>query len=46
MCCFSIMSDIDGIIYVEKSEDELLDKFVKVEIIGNKDYDMIGKLIK
>lgn len=38
--------DIDGIIYVEKSEDELLDKFVKVEIIGNKDYDMIGKLIK
>ena len=38
--------DIDGIIYVEKSEDELLDKFAKVEIIGNKDYDMIGKLIK
>ena len=38
--------DIDGIIYVEKSEDELLDKFVKVEVIGNKDYDMIGKLIK
>lgn len=38
--------DIDGIIYVEKSEDELLDKFVKVEIIGNKDYDIIGKLIK
>ena len=33
----------DGKYYIA---DELLDKFVKVEIIGNKDYDMIGKLIK
>ena len=37
--------DIDGVIYVEKTEDELFDKFVNVEIIGSKDYDLIGKII-
>ena len=38
--------DIDGIIYVEKTEDELFDKFVKVEIIDNNEYDLIGKIVK
>lgn len=37
--------DIDGVIFVEKSEDELIDKFVKVEIVGSRDYDLIGKLV-
>ena len=37
--------DIDGIIYVEKSKDELLDKFVNVKIIDNKNYDLIAKVI-
>lgn len=37
--------DIDGVIYVEKTKDELLDKFVEVEIIDSKDYDLIGKII-
>lgn len=37
--------DIDGVIYVEKTKDELLDKFIEVEIIDSKDYDLIGKII-
>lgn len=37
--------DIDGVIFVEKSEDELIDKFVKVEIVESRDYDLIGKLV-
>ncbi|MDO4975357.1 MAG: 30S ribosomal protein S12 methylthiotransferase RimO [Alphaproteobacteria bacterium] len=37
--------DIDGVIFIEKTEDELLDKYVEVEITGSKDYDLIGKLI-
>lgn len=37
--------DIDGVIFIEKTEDELLDKYVDVEITGSKDYDLIGKLI-
>ena len=36
--------DIDGVIYVEKSQDELMDKFVNVEIIDSNDYDLIAKL--
>ena len=36
--------DIDGVIYVEKTNDELYDKFVKVEIIDSKDYDLIAKM--
>lgn len=36
--------DIDGIIYIEKTQDELFDKFVTVEIIDNKDYDLIAKI--
>ncbi len=37
--------DIDGIIYVEKSQDELLNKFVKVTIVGSRDYDLIGRIL-
>lgn len=37
--------DIDGVIFVEKSKDELFDKLVKVKITGSRDYDLIGKLI-
>ena len=37
--------DIDGVIYVEKTSDELYDKFVKVKIIASKDYDLIGKIM-
>ena len=37
--------DIDGVIFVEKTKDELLDKYVKVEITGSRDYDLIGKLV-
>ena len=37
--------DIDGVIFVEKTEDELLDKFVNVEITGSRDYDLIGKIV-
>ena len=36
--------DIDGVIYIEKTNDELYDKFVKVEIIGSNDYDLIAKI--
>ena len=36
--------DIDGVIYVEKTNDELYDKFVKVKITASKDYDLIGKI--
>lgn len=37
--------DIDGVIYVEKTQDELLDKFIDVEIVDSKDYDLIAKII-
>ena len=37
--------DIDDVIFVEKSKDELFDKLVKVKITGSRDYDLIGKLI-
>ena len=37
--------DIDGVIYVEKTNDELFDKFVNVEIIGGNNYDLIGKTV-
>ena len=38
--------DIDGIVYIENSTlDNLIDKFVKVQIVNVKDYDLIGKLI-
>lgn len=36
--------EIDGVIYVEKTNDELFDKFVNVEIIGGNNYDLIGKI--
>lgn len=36
--------DIDGVIYVEKTNDELFDKFVKVKIIDSNNYDLIGKI--
>ncbi len=36
--------DIDGVIYVEKTNDELFDKFVKVEIVDSNNYDLIGKI--
>ena len=36
--------DIDGVIYIEKTQDELFDKFVDVEIIGSRNYDLIGKI--
>lgn len=36
--------EIDGVIYVEKTNDELYDKFVNVEIIDSNNYDLIGKI--
>lgn len=36
--------EIDGVIYVEKTNDELFDKFVNVEIIDSNNYDLIGKI--
>lgn len=41
----SEVPDIDGVIYVEKTMDELMDKFIKVEIIDSRNYDLIGKII-
>ncbi len=38
--------DIDGVIYVEKNNDDLFDKFVMVEITDSKDYDLIGTVIE
>ena len=38
--------EIDGIIYVKKTKEELLDKYVEVEIIGSRDYDLIGTITK
>ncbi len=40
----SEVPDIDGVIYVEKTQDELFDKFVNVEITESRDYDLIGKI--
>ena len=38
--------DIDGIVYIENNAvDNLIDKFVKVQVIDVRDYDLIGKLI-
>lgn len=36
--------DIDGLIFIKKSQDELLDKIVNVRIIDNRDYDLIGEI--
>lgn len=36
--------EIDGVIYIEKTNDELFDKFVNVEIIDSNNYDLIGKI--
>ena len=38
--------DIDGIIYIKNdSTEQLVDKFVKVEITDFRDYDLVGELI-
>jgi len=38
--------DIDGIIYIKNEQDEnLINKFVKVQITDVRDYDLVGKLI-
>ena len=38
--------DIDGIVYIENNTlDNLIDKFVKIQVVNVKDYDLIGKLI-
>ena len=36
--------DIDGLIFIKKSQDELSDKIVNVRIIDNRDYDLIGEI--
>lgn len=36
--------DIDGCVYIKAEEEELMDKFVKCEIIDVKEYDLIGKV--
>lgn len=38
--------DIDGLIYIEKSQDELLDNFVSVQIVGSRDYDLVGQIVQ
>lgn len=36
--------DTDGIIYVARTEEDLLNKFVKVKIVGLDEYDLIGEV--
>ena len=38
--------DIDGVIYIKNSKENLEGKYVTVEIIDIKDYDLIAKIIK
>lgn len=38
--------DIDGLIYIEMTDEPLEGKFVECEIIGANDYDLIAKLVK
>ena len=39
--------DIDGIVYVKNQEkSNLVNKFIKVNIIDVKDYDLIGEVVK
>lgn len=37
--------DIDGIIYIKKNEEDLINKFVMVEVIESKGYDLEGKIL-
>ena len=38
--------DIDGIIYIKnENKKQLVNQFVKVQVIDVKDYDLIGKII-
>ena len=38
--------DIDGLIYIEMTDELLEGKFVECEIIGANDYDLVAKLVK
>ena len=37
--------DIDGVIYIEKDREGCLNKFVKVKITGNSDYDLMASML-
>lgn len=37
--------DIDGVIYIEKDRERCLNKFVKVKITGNSDYDLMASML-
>lgn len=37
--------DIDGVIYIEKDKERCLNKFVKVKITGNSDYDLMASML-
>jgi hypothetical protein len=36
--------DTDGVIYVARTEENLLDKFVKVKIVATSEYDLIAEV--
>ena len=38
--------DTDGIIYVARTEEDLINKFVKVKIVAQDEYDLIGEVVK
>ena len=38
--------DTDGIIYVARVEEDLINKFVKVKIVAEDEYDLIGEIVK
>jgi len=38
--------DIDGLIYIEMTEEEIQDKFVTCQITDTQGYDLIGKIVK
>ena len=37
--------DMDGVVFIKKTKDNLKDKFVKCKIINILDYDLIAELI-
>ena len=36
--------ETDGVVFIENTSKNLIGKFVNVEIINSKDYDLIGKV--
>ena len=38
--------DTDGVIFVARTEEDLIDKFVNVKIVAVDEYDLIGEVQK